>query len=240
MNIKNKKVGVVVLAAALAVPAAAQAHVTLQPSEAPAGGFARLDVRVPNESDSAATNKVEVQMPDGFASASYEPVTGWSTEVKMEKVDEPIELHGEEVTEQIDTITWTADSSDVAIEPGQFQDFGISVAVPDEAPGTALEFPSIQTYDDGEVVRWIQPPDSEEDPAPTVTLTAPEEEHGATDEAEDAAEDAAEGAEEAATDAADDASDDDGGSDGLAIAGLVVGALGLITGGTALARSRRS
>ena len=82
-----------------------------------------------------------------------------------------------------------------------------------------IEFPSIQTYDDGEVVRWIQSPDSEEDPAPTVTLD--EAEHGA--ESEETA----------------DGEDDDGGSDGLAIAGLVVGALGLITGGTALARSRR-
>ena len=52
------------------LPAAAGAHVTLQPTEAPAGGFARLDVRVPNERDDAATRKVAVQMPPGFASAS--------------------------------------------------------------------------------------------------------------------------------------------------------------------------
>ena len=54
-------------AAALAAPAAAPAHVTLQPDEAPAGGFARMDVRVPNEDDTNATTKVVVQMPPGFA-----------------------------------------------------------------------------------------------------------------------------------------------------------------------------
>ena len=71
-------------AIALAVPAAAQAHVTLQPNTAAAGAFTRLDVRVPNERDDASTTKVEVQFPDGFASASYEPVPGWDVKVTKE------------------------------------------------------------------------------------------------------------------------------------------------------------
>ena len=58
----------------LLAPAAAQAHVTLQPDTAPAGGFTRLDVRVPNERDDAGTTKVDVQLPPGFIAASYEPV----------------------------------------------------------------------------------------------------------------------------------------------------------------------
>ena len=44
-------------AALLLAPAAAQAHVTLQPDTAPAGGFTRLDVRVPNERDDAGTDQ---------------------------------------------------------------------------------------------------------------------------------------------------------------------------------------
>jgi periplasmic copper chaperone A len=48
-------------ATALAAPAAAQAHVTLQPTEVPAGGFTRLDVRIPNERDNADTTKVWCQ-----------------------------------------------------------------------------------------------------------------------------------------------------------------------------------
>ena len=44
---KFKQAFAAVIAVALVVPAAAAAHVTLQPSEAPAGGFTRLDVRVP-------------------------------------------------------------------------------------------------------------------------------------------------------------------------------------------------
>ena len=67
---------------ALAVPAGASAHVTLQPEEAAAGDFTVLDVRVPNERDDAATTKVDVQFPPGFVFASYQPVAGWSVEVQ--------------------------------------------------------------------------------------------------------------------------------------------------------------
>ena len=78
-------------AALLLAPAAAQAHVTIQPDTAPAGGFTRLDVRVPNERDDAATTKVDVQLPPGFISASYEPVPGWDAKVMMGKADKPID-----------------------------------------------------------------------------------------------------------------------------------------------------
>ena len=90
-----------VAAAALAAPAAAQAHVTLQPSEAPAGGFTRLDVRVPNERDDAATTKVALQLPDGFAFASYEPVPGWKVKVQKAKLPEPVKTDDGEVTEGV-------------------------------------------------------------------------------------------------------------------------------------------
>jgi periplasmic copper chaperone A len=232
-EVMNRKtvIGAGALVAALAIPAGAAAHVTVQPGELPAGGFERIDVRVPNESEDAATDKVELQMPEGFLFVSYEPVDGWSTDVEYEKLDEPVEEHGEEITEQVDTVTWTAESPDAAIQPGQFQDFGLSVGMPSDAvAGDVLEFPAIQTYDDGEVVRWIEPPDSEENPAGSLTLTEGEEEHGAApaeDEGADHVGDA-------------EAAEDDGGSDGLAIAGLVAGGLGLIMGGTALARHRRN
>ena len=87
-------------------------------------------MRVPNEQEDAATNKVEVEMPDGFAFVSYEPVDGWSVDVKTEKLDEPIEAEGEEITEQVDTVTFTADDPAAAIQPGQFRDFGLSVGMP--------------------------------------------------------------------------------------------------------------
>jgi periplasmic copper chaperone A len=208
---------------ALAAPTAAQAHVTVQPEEVPAGGFARLDVRVPNERDDAATDKVEVRMPGGFAFVSTEPVPGWKADVKTEKLDQPIEEEGEEITEQVSTVTFTATEPDAAIQPGEFRDFGLSVGMPSDArEGDVLTFPALQTYDSGEVVRWIGPPDSEE-PAAQVTLTAPAEAE-ASGEVEEAAQ----------TD-----EDDGGASTGLAVTALIVGALGLVAGGASLVRSLR-
>jgi periplasmic copper chaperone A len=202
------------LVAVLALAPTAFAHVTLQPEEAPAGGFTRLDVRVPNERDNADTTKVDVQFPPGFLSVSTEPVQGWDAKVTMRQLDKPVEQFGEQVTEEVGRITFTGGT----IGPGQFQDFGLSLAVPDK-PGTAVAFKAIQTYSNGEVVRWIGPPDSEE-PAPQVKLTAAEAEGGAA-------------AEPAAAQPAADC-DDDGGSDTLAIIALIVGIAGLAAGLAAL------
>lgn len=209
-------------ALALALPASAAAHVTLQPSEAAAGDFTVLDVRVPNESDDAATTKVDVQLPDGFIFASYQPVPGWSVAVKMEKLAEPVTSHGEQITEQVAQVTWTADSDGAGIQPGQFVDLPISVQIPGAA-GDALTFKALQTYDDGEVVRWIGAPDSDK-PAPQVIVTAASEGHHGAEVDSDPS----------------DSGDSDGASKGLGIAALAIGALGLLAGGAALLRSRRT
>jgi periplasmic copper chaperone A len=207
------------LIAVLALAPTASAHVTLQPEEAPAGGFTRLDVRVPNERDDAGTTKVDVQFPPGFLFVSTEPVQGWDAEVTMRKLDKPVEQFGEQITEEVGRVTFTADGNANAIGPGEFRDFGLSAGVPDRA-GSTLRFPAVQTYSSGEVVRWIGPPDSEE-PAPQVALTAAEPEGGASEPA--AQQPAAEGGDE-----------DDGGSDTLAIIALIVGIAGLAAGLAAL------
>jgi periplasmic copper chaperone A len=140
----------------------------------------------------------------------------------MERLAKPIASHGEEITEQVSQMTWTADSEGAGIQPGQFQDFPISVQIPGEA-GDTLTFKALQTYDDGEVVRWIGAPDSDE-PAPQVAVTEGSEEHGAA----------------AGSDSPEESSDDsDSAGKGLGIAALILGALGLLAGGAALVRSRR-
>jgi uncharacterized protein YcnI len=216
-----------------AFPAAASAHVTIQPTTAAAGGFTRIDVRVPNERDDASTTQVRMQLPQGFAFVSYEPRPGWKVTLTKVKLDEPIKSEGGlEIDEGIGEITWTGDGKQGAIGPGQFVDFGLSVKMPDGDPGDTLTFKALQTYDSGEVVRWIGPEDADE-PAPTVTLTAAGEGggHGAPTAS----------ASPAATASAPAAavSDDDGGSNGLSVAALVVGALGLLAGVAALVTTRR-
>jgi uncharacterized protein YcnI len=167
----RKTIAIAFTATTLAAPAAAEAHVTLQPDQAPAGGFTRLDVRVPNETDNANTTKVEVKFPPGFAEVSTQPVPGWTTKVTKSKLAKPVTTdEGNKITEQVSTITWIGSGTQGQIAPGQFQDFGLSVALPDE-PGKSLTFKALQTYSNGDVVRWIGAPDADE-PAPRVKLTA--------------------------------------------------------------------
>jgi uncharacterized protein YcnI len=144
--------------------------------------------------------------------------------ITKEKISKPIEVEGLEMNEQISRITWTGDPSKGGIiAPGEFQDFGLSVGIPDGKPGAKLTFKALQTYQGGEIVRWIGPEDAEE-PAPTVSLTAQSaDEQGATPSAPVAP-----------------VSSDDGDSDGLAIAALIVGALGLLAGVGGLLTARRA
>jgi uncharacterized protein YcnI len=213
-----------VAVAVLVLAPTASAHVTLQPEEVTAGDFTRMDVRVPNERDNASTTKVEVRFPPGFLFVSTEPVAGWNAEVSMRKLDKPVEQFGERITEEVDRVTLTAQGEANAIGPGQFQDFGLSVGVPDKA-GTTLKFPAVQTYSSGEVVRWIGPEDADE-PAPLVQVAAAEPEGGQA------------AAQQQAPAGGED--DDDGGSNTLSIIALIVGIAGLAAGLAALFMRRRT
>jgi uncharacterized protein len=200
--------------ATLAVPNLADAHVTVHPNVIPEGAFAVLNVRVPNETDDADTTKLSVQMPAGVKFASVAPPPGWKAELKTA---------GEETTQ--------VDFTGGSIPPGQFAEFPISMAVPGKA-GDTLAFKALQTYSDGEVVRWIGAPDSDA-PASTITIS----EKGGLIEDSTGEHDASH--EEAATpaEATTKVVREEAGN-GLAIAALIVGGLGLAAGGAALARKR--
>jgi periplasmic copper chaperone A len=213
------------LAALLVVAPVAAAHVTLNPREWEAGGFAKFDVRVPNERDNAATTRVTLRFPEQVISASFQPVEGWRRTVKMVQLDEPIDDEGEQITERIDTVTWAGGS----IRPGEFQEFPVSFQVPEEQPGTELAFPAIQVYSNGETVRWIGPPEADE-PAPVVAVLEPAPEEGA------AAEEATPSPAPAETTGG---GEQDEGSDTLSIVALVVGIAGLVAGVAALIMARR-
>lgn len=159
--------------AALVLPAtSALAHVTVNPREATGGGYAKLAFRVPNERDDAGTTKLEVNLPADhpFASVSVRPQAGWAYTVDRKKLDTPIKVHDNEISEVVSKITWTGGK----ILPGEFNEFEVSVG---PLPGDAdsITFKALQTYSNGEIVRWIEeatPGGSEpERPAPVLKLT---------------------------------------------------------------------
>ena len=164
---------VAVAVAAVVLPATtALAHVTVNPREAAAGTYAKLAFRVPNERDAAETTKLEVAFPmeHPFASVSIRPTPGWSYDVQKTKLATPVTAHGDEISEAVSRITWTGG----AIQPGEFEEFEVSVGrLPENVD--SLAFKALQTYSDGEVVRWIEEaaPGGEEPerPAPVLNLT---------------------------------------------------------------------
>jgi periplasmic copper chaperone A len=220
----KRLVPAVLVALALLAPAAAEAHVTLQPNEAPEGAYTVLDVRVPNESDSSNTTKVAVQFPEGFADVSYQEVPGWKTEVVHYKLKKPIETDDGPVTEGVKEVIFSGGK----LPPGQFQDFPLSVQIPGKA-GEKLTFKAVQTYED-EVVRWIGAPETEH-PAPQVTVLPPKEAGQTT---------TAVAAKGEAVPAATESSDGGSSDKGLAIAALVVAVIALLGAAAAIFGRRRT
>lgn len=207
---------------ALAVGAgAASAHVSVYAPGAEQGGYTVLTFRVPNESDTAATTSVKVELP-GLNSARTQPIPGWTSTV--DKNPEGLAT----------AVTWTAGAG-AEVLPGQFQQFLLSAGpLPEE---DSVSFPATQTYTDGEVVEWNEEPaadGSEPDkPAPTLTLAVAGEEsdgHGATTVTTEAATE---------SDASSE-SESDTTARWIAGVALVLGALGAALGIGATVRSRRS
>ncbi|MFE7481792.1 YcnI family protein [Streptomyces sp. NPDC057552] len=174
----------------LAGPAAA--HVSVQPQgEAAKGGYATLNFKVPNERDQASTVKLEVNFPADhpLSSVTPEAVPGWKIDITKSDLDKPLEVHGRKITQAVTKVTWTADGSEIA--PGYFQQFPVSVGqLPENAD--QLIFKAIQTYDNKEVVRWIEEPtangEEPDSPAPVLKLSAATDDHhggGAADKSGD-------------------------------------------------------
>ena len=141
------------------------------------------------------------------------------------------------ITEEVDTSPGPAAGRHGIIRPDQFRTSASRSAIPEHARQEA-DVQAIQTYSDGDVVRWIGAADSDE-PAPVVTLGAAEGEHGASD-SHGGEEESAAGEQRASGVTAEEV-DDNGASQGLGDRrALSSGGLGLVAGGTSLVRSRKS
>ncbi|QZY28547.1 YcnI family protein [Nocardioides coralli] len=223
------------LAAVTLAASPAAAHVSATPSVANAGAYTVLTMGVPHGCDGSPTTKLEIQIPEQILSVTPTRSPFYDVEIGMEQLDEPVtDAHGNEVTERVGTVTYTATTP---LPDAQRDTLELSFQVPD-VPGEMLAFPTVQTCAKGST-GWVEIPEEGQDaheleaPAPMFeVLPAADEGHGAG--ASDASEE--EPAEHGETTEA--AATTDG--SGIAWAGLVLGALGLAAGGTALLRSRRS
>ena len=146
------------LGSAVGIPAA-WAHVHASSDNPVRGAMAIVTFQVPNESNTgAATTALTVSLP-GVASASTETMPGWTAKLDRDAASGTVR-----------SVTWTA-APNAGIAADQFALFRISVQLPD---ADTVSFPASQTYSDGAVVKWDQPPlpggGEPEHPAPALTL----------------------------------------------------------------------
>jgi uncharacterized protein YcnI len=210
----------------------ALAHITITPGSAKAGSAAVLTFHVPDEEARAYVTRVDMQVPTDhpIAQLLVEPVAGWTISVRTVTLAKPLVTDDGQFTQAVSEVIWSGGR----IAPGQFQDFSLS-ADPLPANVTQLVFKAIQTYSNGDVVRWIDVPapgQAEPDhPAPVLALTAAAPGTAGTD-----------GTGAAAGTAAPSASAAVAGSDATARAigasGAAIGLLGLVLAGLSWRRAR--
>jgi uncharacterized protein YcnI len=156
----------VAAAAALYVGSAAAtppawAHVHASSDNAVRGATAIITFQVPNESDKGATTTALTVTLPNVASASTETMSGWTAK-----------LDRDAASGSVRSVTWTAVPNG-GIPVDQFALFRMSVQLPDS---DTVSFPATQTYSDGSIVKWDQPPlpdgGEPEHPAPMLSLAA--------------------------------------------------------------------
>jgi uncharacterized protein YcnI len=162
------------LAASVVLAGAASAHVTVSSLDAAPGGYGKVTFRVPNESDTASTVGLRIQVPQEAAMTSFrtQPVPGWTVTLTTADLDEPLQFQGEEISSYVSVIEFRADAGG-GIAPGEFQEFALSGGPFPEVD--ELAFPAVQLYSDGNESAWIEPTvegqEEPERPAPVLTLT---------------------------------------------------------------------
>lgn len=166
---------VAVLAAVFASAGLASAHVSVSSPDATAGGYGKVVFRVPNESDTASTVRIRIQVPADkpLASLSVQPVPGWTVKTTKTALNPPVTGDdGHKVTEAVSVVEFDA-AAGGGIGPGQFQEFALSGG-PFPKAGS-LAFPVVQSYSDGSESAWIEPTVAgqadPEHPAPVLKLT---------------------------------------------------------------------
>jgi periplasmic copper chaperone A len=227
------------LAAGLAFPGLAKAHVSIHPNTIPAGAFVTLDVRVPGEEQGAYADKVDMLMPPGFTDVDVQNVPGWTVNEVTTKLKTPIQTDDGPVSQEISEIVWTGDKSTAGrLDNGTFMQFPLSIAMPDDIAGQSLAFKTLEYYSNGVIARWIGPPTAAY-PSPTINVTA---KGGVIEDV--AGGEAGPTPGQVPTSAAGVAATGTGqksqsSTNGLAIVALIVGILGLVCGLGALATVRR-
>jgi periplasmic copper chaperone A len=215
---------VIVAAVVFALAGPVFAHVEISSTDAAAGQPSTMTLTVPNERDDAATVRIDLRFPEGqpLTNVTAAATPGWTATVDPAG------------------IVWSGGPLTGENEVGLMFTGTLPAGV------DRLEFRVLQTYDDGDIVRWIEatPEGGPEPdfPAPVLTVaaapqTAPQttaaEHHEETTDSSAAADDPSESA------ASTGEKDDDDDARPVIIAIVAVAAVLAAGGGTLLYLRRR-
>jgi uncharacterized protein YcnI len=150
MSARRLLAGLAAAAALLAGAAPASAHIQVRPAQAAPADPVLWTVLVPSEQP-AGTREVELAIPRGVIPFSFEDTSGW-TRSETKNPDGSLR-----------SIRWRGRTRSDGLATFRF------LASTPDAEGP-IEWKAIQTYRDGEVVRWIGAQDSD-NPASTTTIT---------------------------------------------------------------------
>ena len=109
-------------------------------------------------------------IPDGVTSVKPRPLPGWTITIKTRPLNPPITSHGKVINTTVDAISWSGNT----LLDEYFEDFGISMKLPDAPDNTDLYFKTIQDCQVGSI-GWVQIPGQAgtlEYPAAKLTLKA--------------------------------------------------------------------
>jgi periplasmic copper chaperone A len=160
------------LVATVVVPMGANAHAVMNQTSAQPGSLVTAEARITHGCNGTPTHTVTVTMPEGVTRVTPRAMSGWTVSVTHRQLPAPIRLHGQTVTETVDTITWSGGS----VPDFAWEQFEFRFQAP-ATPGAILYFPLTQTCDQGSYA-WTNIParpddwNSTRDPAPFIRLDA--------------------------------------------------------------------
>ena len=143
------------LTAVLLTPALLHAHAVVYPQRSAPGAYERYRLVVPNERP-VPTSRVELVFPDDVTVVSFMEVPGWTLDVRRAPDG------------RITGAVWTGE---IGVE--RFVELPFIAVNPRE--DARLQWEAVQTYANGEIVRWDGPEESDR-PASFTVVEEPEEE----------------------------------------------------------------
>lgn len=116
----------------LVLAAAAQAHITLDQPEAPAGSSYRAVFKVGHGCEGgAATKEIVVTLPEGqLQGAKPMPKPGWTLTTKRRALKVPYESHGKPVTDELAEVRWTANGEANHLPDAWYDEFILRATLP--------------------------------------------------------------------------------------------------------------